>query len=60
MRITYDSLREYAEIAIRCRSTVENGGCEEYCPLFEVCAQNTDMVVIDNGEISPRITKGGE
>lgn len=54
MRIIYDDLNEFAEIAIRCNDTAKKGKCS-YCPFFDRC----DVVDKDNrhimfGEIAER------
>ena len=36
MRITYDDMTEFAEVAIRCEKTVAKGKCM-WCPFFDRC-----------------------
>ena len=36
MRVTYDSVFELAQAAIRCNNTAEKGKCE-YCPFYDGC-----------------------
>lgn len=46
MRIIYDDLNEFAEIAIRCNDTAKKGKCQ-YCPFFDRC----DVTDKDNRHI---------
>lgn len=58
MRIIYDDLNEFAEIAIRCNDTAKKGKCS-YCPFFDRCdVADKDNRHIMFGEIVERCKCG--
>lgn len=62
MRIIYDDLFEFSEIAIRCNDTARKRKCS-YCPFFDRCQiDQPDCRHVQCGEIAPRMkaVKGGE
>ncbi len=59
MKIVYDDLFEFSEIAIRCNDTARKGKCS-YCPFFDRCEiDEPENRHIQCGELDHPTEKGG-
>lgn len=59
MKIIYDDLFEFSEIAIRCNDTARKGKCS-YCPFFDRCKiDEPENRHVQCGELGHPTEKGG-
>jgi hypothetical protein len=59
MKIVYDDLFEFSEVAIRCNDTARKGKCS-YCPFFDRCKiDEPENRHVQCGELDHPTEKGG-